>query len=186
MRAWQRQAQCLEQCSRTCSHDPADDADPSDVGSDVDAGRPTRVTRHPSSPRVERRFDGLPPTGRLGDHVVGVVGVDVRHGCRTTALLPEDTHSFVRAITEEPKASGIIGTEVAITEDLARPFAEHVFKALTSVEGGTSVTIGEAVRAARLRLLSHANPLGLVYSPFISPDIRLQEVREEMPPIARD
>lgn len=95
------------------------------------------------------------------------------NGCRTTALSPHDAHEFVTAFTGEPMASGVIGTEVTIVEDLARPFAEFFFSELQPGADGRSQTLGEAIRRARLRLLGNSNPLGLVYSPFVMPDVRL-------------
>ncbi|MDD1680992.1 MAG: hypothetical protein LUQ35_05225, partial [Methanoregula sp.] len=43
-------------------------------------------------------------------------------------------------------------------------------------------TIAEAIRGARLKVLSSYNPLGLVYNPFISGGIRLGEGSARAPP----
>jgi hypothetical protein len=96
------------------------------------------------------------------------------NGCRTTALTPKDAYQFVSAFVGEPRACGVIGTEVTIVEDLAQPFAELFFEEFRPADG-CSETVGEAIRLTRLRLLSRENPLGLVYSPFVMPDVRLVE-----------
>jgi hypothetical protein len=104
------------------------------------------------------------------------------NGCRSTELEPGEAHDFVSAFVIEPRASGVIGTEVAISEELAQPFAECFFEQMMAIRSdGRSEGIGEAVRRARLHLLGTGNPLGLVYIPFIQADVRLIDTTKVQP-----
>jgi hypothetical protein len=85
------------------------------------------------------------------------------NGCRTTALEPEAAIDLVSGFVETCNAAGVIGTEITIFESLACRFAEECLQRFFVHR----LPIGEAVRAARLALLQEANPLGLVYIPFI-------------------
>ena len=67
-------------------------------------------------------------------------------------------------------ASGVIGTEITIFESLATLFAEAFFQEFVVKRRSA----GEAIRRARLSLLRRClNPLGLVYLPFVLPDLHL-------------
>ena len=90
------------------------------------------------------------------------------NGCHTTALEPEKAFNFVGAFVKTAFASGVIGTEITIFEQLGRAFAE---KFIDRFLGGEP--LGQAVRGARLALLKEGNPLGLVYLPFALADLRL-------------
>ncbi len=90
------------------------------------------------------------------------------NGCHTTALDPGQALSFPARLVEVAAAAGVIGTEITNFEPLASAFAEEC---LARFLGGEA--IGEAVRAARLALLAQANPLGLIYIPFVLPSVRL-------------
>lgn len=99
----------------------------------------------------------------------------ILNGCHTTGLGPEQANELVSAFTNEPRASGVIGTETTIVEELATEFASHLLDAFLSADAdqrGTS--IGEAVRQARLALLQRRNPLGLLYVPFVPSDLTIQ------------
>jgi hypothetical protein len=92
------------------------------------------------------------------------------NGCRTAALDPEQAFSLVQDFMSAGGA-GVIGTEITIFEPLARDFAEECLRRFLA--GG--VSIGEAVRGARLKLLKEGNPLGLVYIPFVLPSLLLEQ-----------
>ena len=91
-------------------------------------------------------------------------------GCHTTALDPEQAINLVQDFISTGGA-GVIGTEITIFEPLACDFAEECLRRFLA--GG--VSIGEAVRGARLKLLKEGNPLGLVYIPFVLPSLHLLE-----------
>ncbi|HKP38630.1 MAG TPA: CHAT domain-containing protein [Pyrinomonadaceae bacterium] len=84
------------------------------------------------------------------------------NGCHTAALEPDVAMEFISAFVNVAGASGVIGTEITIFEQLARPFAEECLR--NFLEGAQ---IGDAVRRARLKLLKDGNPLGLVYIPYV-------------------
>jgi hypothetical protein len=90
------------------------------------------------------------------------------NGCKTTAMEPKLAIAFAQAFINGLGASGVIGTEISIFEPLACAFAENCLRYFL---GG--LPIGEAIRRARLVLLKQANPLGLVYVPFVIGDLRL-------------
>jgi hypothetical protein len=86
------------------------------------------------------------------------------NGCHTSALSPSTITTLVSAFVGESQAAGVVGTEVTIFEPLACAFAEDVLEHFL----GGSMTIGGAVRRARLDLLRDRNPLGLVYVPYVA------------------
>jgi hypothetical protein len=90
------------------------------------------------------------------------------NGCHTTALEPEKAYNFVGAFVKTAYASGVIGTEITIFEQLGRAFAEEFIERFLAGD-----PLGQAVRGARLALLKQGNPLGLVYLPFALAELRL-------------
>jgi hypothetical protein len=90
------------------------------------------------------------------------------NGCETVAVEPalllDLASAFVLA-----HAGGVIGTETTVFEPLATVFAQECLREF--LVNGRS--IGEAVRLARLALLRAGNPMGLVYTPFILPSVKL-------------
>ena len=97
------------------------------------------------------------------------------NGCHTTSLNPEVTLDFVSSFVQTSGAAGVIGTEITIFEPLAVNFAEECFKRFLGVPPHTEkMSIGKAVRGARLELLRQGNPLGLVYIPYAVASLRLQ------------
>jgi hypothetical protein len=91
------------------------------------------------------------------------------NGCHTTALSPDEAMELVSAFVENTAACGVIGTEITVFEPLACAFAEAFYGHLLA-----GLSVGEAVRAARLSLLEARNPLGLVYVPYVLASARLQ------------
>jgi CHAT domain len=82
----------------------------------------------------------------------------ILNGCETMALTPELIHGFLGKL-RRVGALGIVGTEVKVWTQLARPLGRFVLK---HVFEGTS--LGEAFLEARKHLLRQYNPLGLVYT----------------------
>ena len=97
------------------------------------------------------------------------------NGCHTTALEPKMGLNFVASFVKTHNAAGVIGTEIAIVEQLARSFAEDCLNRYL-VEGKT---IGEAVRETRLKLLKQGNPLGLIYVIYANASLRLKKVNKD-------
>lgn len=91
------------------------------------------------------------------------------NGCHTTALAPQQSLEFITPLVTYCGSAGVIGTEITIWEELATVFAEELLQRFFK-----QVPIGEAVRQARLKLLSEGNPLGLVYIPFVQADLKLE------------
>jgi len=92
------------------------------------------------------------------------------NGCHTTDLDPEQTINLVEAFVRRGGV-GVIGTEITIFEPLACSFAEECLRQFM-VE---KLSIGEAIRKSRLKLLKEGNPLGLVYTPFVLPSLHILE-----------
>jgi hypothetical protein len=82
----------------------------------------------------------------------------ILNGCETMALTPELIHGFLGKL-RRVGALGIVGTEVKVWTQLARPLGRFVLKRV--FEGAS---LGEAFLGARKQLLRQCNPLGLVYT----------------------
>jgi hypothetical protein len=89
------------------------------------------------------------------------------NGCRTVGVGPDDLLSFNKVFAKA-QASGLLGTEIAVPEQLAQDVAGGFFRRFA---GGMAV--GEAVRQVRLDLLVRCNPLGLAYTPYCMAALRL-------------
>jgi hypothetical protein len=96
------------------------------------------------------------------------------NGCRTAALDPKLMMDFVSAFVLMYHASGVIGTEIQVFEQLAAFFGEECLRRFL-VKGET---IGDAVRATRLTLLKQGNPLGLAYTAYVNGSIRLEQAKK--------
>jgi len=94
----------------------------------------------------------------------------VLNGCHTTAIEPRYAMNFVNAFVRNAGAAGVVGTEITTFESLAVAFGDLLIAAWFTPETG----LGEAIRAARLGLLSAGNPLGLVYTSYATPQLRLK------------
>jgi hypothetical protein len=93
------------------------------------------------------------------------------NGCETAAIGPEMMLSFVEAFVRVQNAAGVVGTEITVFESLARTFAEECLRRFL-IEGET---IGDAIRATRLKLLKQGNPLGLVYTTYANVSLRIKK-----------
>ncbi|MGD1994926.1 MAG: hypothetical protein PVI59_17160 [Anaerolineae bacterium] len=82
----------------------------------------------------------------------------VLNGCETMALTPELIHGFLEKL-RRLGALGVVGTEIKVWTQLARPLGRMVMQHLLA---GRSM--GEAFLITRRQLLRQYNPLGLVYT----------------------
>lgn len=89
------------------------------------------------------------------------------NGCRTADLDPSKALELVSACIQS-SASGVVGTEITLFEPLACAFAEEFMRRFL-----VGVSVGEAIRGARLALLKQNNPLGLVYIPYALASLKL-------------
>jgi hypothetical protein len=94
----------------------------------------------------------------------------ILNGCETNALEPNRAMKFVSSFVDNIAASGVIGTEITTSEELAVAFGEALLRNLRG-----SVEVGESIRRARLALLQDGNPLGLIYLPLVPADAVLAE-----------
>ncbi|GAA4015043.1 hypothetical protein GCM10022247_42440 [Allokutzneria multivorans] len=86
-----------------------------------------------------------------------------------TGMRPERAMGLVGYFVTEALASGVIGTETTVFEELADEFGQEVLRSFVINRDA----IGVAVMRARISLLAKGNPLGLAYVPFVSPSIGL-------------
>jgi hypothetical protein len=91
------------------------------------------------------------------------------NGCHTATLSPEQLVSFVEAFAAV-EAAGVIGTEIAVAQPVASELAQRFFEHLLSA---ADMTVGVALRRARLDMLAKGNVAGLVYTAFCSMDLAL-------------
>ncbi|GID27423.1 CHAT domain-containing protein [Paractinoplanes brasiliensis] len=94
------------------------------------------------------------------------------NACRSIATQPEHASSFIEALIRRAGASGMVGTEIITYERLAADFAEQVLTEFVERRR----PIGEAMRTARLRLLTRGNPLGLIYTAYAPPHLTMRSV----------
>ncbi|WP_214405678.1 hypothetical protein [Pseudonocardia lacus] len=66
------------------------------------------------------------------------------------------------------EASGLLGTEIAVPEQLAQAVADRFFVLFAQGE-----EVGRIIRKVRLDLLAGGNPLGLAYTPYCMAALRL-------------
>ncbi|MEO5890933.1 MAG: hypothetical protein ABIQ31_11805, partial [Ferruginibacter sp.] len=89
------------------------------------------------------------------------------NGCHTADATPSDFVQFNDAFAY-CEAAGVMGTEISVTEGLARHFASGFLQRFLN---GTNV--GEALRDQRLTMLKNYNLLGLAYTPYCSADLKI-------------
>ncbi|MEA2882586.1 MAG: elongation factor Tu [Bradyrhizobium sp.] len=92
------------------------------------------------------------------------------NGCHTVDLKPDDLLDFVK-IFAWCRATGVIGTEIAIPESLAREFGRFFMGRFA--KGGKEGTVAVIFRDFRLSLLAKRNVLGLAYTPYGHGDLHL-------------
>ncbi|MGH7722423.1 MAG: leucine-rich repeat domain-containing protein [Candidatus Dormibacteria bacterium] len=96
------------------------------------------------------------------------------NGCHTAALSPEDVVSFVDAFAGL-HAAGVIGTEISVAQPTAGEFADNFYSYFTRDSGTGRQPAGKALYMARIDLLAKGNVCGLVYTPFCSMDLVMQQ-----------
>lgn len=116
------------------------------------------------------------PEGILA--AANLAGDEFRHrplvfinGCQSVGFSPETLPPFVKTLVTDRLASGLIGTEIDVWEQLATEVAS-TFLTFFCVEGDTA---GDALRRTRLALLAKRNPLGLTYTLYALADLRLRD-----------
>jgi hypothetical protein len=81
------------------------------------------------------------------------------NGCNTGLFSPDALSPFINAVVRDSKASGAVGTEIPVFEELAAEvatlFLERLFK---------GVPAGQALLETRLEMLGRLNPLGIAYA----------------------
>jgi len=92
------------------------------------------------------------------------------NGCHTTAVDPLKAFNFIEPLISDCQCAGVIGTEITIFPELAKPFAEECLKRFAAGE-----RIGMALRNTRLTRLKKGDPLGLVYILFAQAGLRLEK-----------
>jgi hypothetical protein len=115
----------------------------------------------------------LPPAilDRLGFSWSQSHGIVFINGCHTVDLKPSDL-SNIMAPFLKGQSSGIIGSEISVHTFLARQFAQEFFNRFIP-NGGSGQPVGQIIKDLRLELLAKFNPLGLVYTPYCSADLRM-------------
>jgi hypothetical protein len=89
------------------------------------------------------------------------------NGCHTAELTPELLVSFVDSFIGA-YASGVIGTEVLLHQQIAGEAAEEFLMQLQN-----KLSVGQALREMRLHFLSKGNLMGLAYTPYCSAKLTL-------------
>jgi hypothetical protein len=95
------------------------------------------------------------------------------NGCHTLDLDPGKLSELMEPLVKA-KAAGIIGTEITVYTTLANEFARGFFKRFLSSNGNEHM-VGAIIKELRLELLAKYNPLGLVYTPYCSADLKIVE-----------
>jgi len=93
----------------------------------------------------------------------------VLNGCHTVDFTNATLSDFVSAFVDRAGAAGVIGTEVAVEQNLAS-FLMELF--LTDLAAGA--TTGDALRDTRWQLVRHGNLMGLGYTPYCLSGLRLR------------
>lgn len=93
----------------------------------------------------------------------------VLNGCGSVGYSPDALSPFITVLVHDRGAAGLVGTEIPVWESLAGEIARRFLAAFI---GGMSA--GDALLAARLALLDKYNPLGLAYTLYASPHLRME------------
>ncbi|XVV08386.1 CHAT domain-containing protein [Actinoplanes sp. CA-131856] len=93
----------------------------------------------------------------------------VLNACHTGEVLAATLAGFVDAFAQTAGAAGVVATEVTLEQRLAG-LAMELFLA----ELAGNVSVGEAMRRTRWRLLARGNLMGLAYTPYCAADLTLR------------
>ncbi|HEX6096534.1 MAG TPA: CHAT domain-containing protein [Thermoanaerobaculia bacterium] len=92
------------------------------------------------------------------------------NGCSTAAFTADALAPFIRKFARDREAGGIVGTEMAVPEQLARAVAlRFLERFLTGEEAGA------ALLAVRHSLLAEKNPLGLAYTLYAPAELTIDD-----------
>ncbi|HET8660189.1 MAG TPA: CHAT domain-containing protein [Micromonosporaceae bacterium] len=105
--------------------------------------------------------------GWAPEHWAVTTPLVVINGCHTAEVSPETLVNFVETFVGL-QAAGVIGTEIAVHQQVAGEVAVELLTAL-----GAGLTVGQAIRQMRHRLLGKGNVLGLAYSAYCSASLHI-------------
>ncbi|MGH2939978.1 MAG: hypothetical protein ACRDPE_17850 [Solirubrobacterales bacterium] len=91
------------------------------------------------------------------------------NGCHTTDLLPQTPVNFVDTFSQVG-ASGVVGTEITLAQEMASEGGEVFFRLLA---GTPQMGVGEALRRTRVHFLGKGNMLGLAYTAYCRAELAL-------------
>ncbi|GGQ71841.1 CHAT domain-containing protein [Couchioplanes azureus] len=91
------------------------------------------------------------------------------NGCRTAVVQPKYAMNFVEAFIQRAQASGVIGTEIITDESLGARFGQRFLENFLL----RRESVAEAMRSARLSLLTERDPLGMAFVAYAPPRLRL-------------
>jgi chaperonin GroEL len=101
-------------------------------------------------------------------HWKAVSPLIVINGCHTTDMTPDALSSFVDSFTKA-YASGVIGTETTVHENVASEAAERLFRHICNEATlARGEAVGESIRKMRFELLRKGNVMGLTYTAYCS------------------
>jgi hypothetical protein len=118
------------------------------------AGNPTAEQIHPAALQHETPWSHHP--------------LVILNGCGTVAFSPDALSPFITTLVRDRQASGVLGTEIPVWEQLANEVAvEFLGRFLTGRPAG------EALLEVRRALLAQHNPLGLIYTLYAAAELTL-------------
>jgi hypothetical protein len=92
------------------------------------------------------------------------------NGCGTGGYTPDALSPFIKKLVADLGASGVIGTEITVWEELAIDVAEDFLQRFLA-----RASAGEALLAVRRSLLARNNPLGLIYTLYAPAHLKLNQ-----------
>lgn len=90
------------------------------------------------------------------------------NACNTVGFSPSTISPFIVKFVQDCQASGVIGTEIPVYEELSTEFAERFFGMFLAGEQA-----GPALLRARRSFLTQLNPLGLVYTLYAASELHI-------------
>ncbi|WP_298240583.1 CHAT domain-containing protein [uncultured Bradyrhizobium sp.] len=99
------------------------------------------------------------------------------NGCNTAAFSPDALSPLIEAVVRDGGASGAIGTEIPVYEDLAAEFASLFLRRFL-----TGKTAGAAMLESRLEMLGRLNPLGIAYTLYGFNNLSITQTAETTSP----
>jgi hypothetical protein len=92
------------------------------------------------------------------------------NACGSSKFTPDGVASFPKLFLGLEGSRGVIGTETTIPDSFAAAFSKRFY--LNLIQG---YTLGESLFRARWSLLKHyKNPLGILYTVYANPDLRVR------------